>query len=159
MNEIMKQSTEIEVVNPLTGDVFKPEYNAEIFSALSDNPEVWYKSTSFDGQGRLVSTEELLGKRTYFFACEVIDYDCLNKKTNQPENHHFSAWWGVIEDTGEVIIYRAGIKLTRLAEYLLDPDNSDKLKAVNAKGLHFSFPAKLKTLPNGNNYCDPSLIP
>lgn len=159
MNEIIKQSTELTVTNPLTGEVFVPQYNAEIFEGLNDNPDVWYRSTSFDGQGRLVDTDELLGKRVYFFACEMIDYDAINKKSNQSEHYHYSAWWGVLEETGEAIIYRAGIKLTRLADYLLNPANSDKLAAVNAKGVHFYFPTKLKTLPNGNNYCDPALIP
>lgn len=159
MNEMVKQSNEITVVNPLTGQVFNPAYNAEVFEALNDNPEVWYKATSFDGQGRLISTDELLGKRAYFFACEMIDYDAVDKKSQKREHYHFSAWWGVLEETGETIIYRAGIKMTRLAEYLLDPANADKLQAVNTKGVHFYFPAKLKTLPNGNNYCDPALIP
>lgn len=159
MNEMVKQSNEITVVNPLTGQVFSPSYNAEVFEALNDNPDVWYKSTSFDGQGRLVDTNELLGKKVYFFACEIIDYNVQDKKDNRSVPHHFSAWWGVIEETGEAIIYRAGIKLTRLAEYLLNPANSEKLQAVNSKGLHFHFPTKLKMLPNGNNYCDPALIP
>lgn len=158
-NEIIKQSTEITVTNPMTGEIFQPQYNDVLFAALQENPDVWYKSTSFDGQGRLIDTEELLGKKVYFFACELIDYEAIDKKTEKKESYHYSAFWGVLEETGEAIIYRAGTKLTRLAEYLLDPQNADKLAAVNAKGAHFYFPAKLKTLPNGNTYCDPALIP
>lgn len=159
MNEMMIKENEKVIVDPVTNNQIDiNSFNGDLFSHLQDNPDVWLRSTSFDGLGRRVETSELIGKKVYFFDCEVIDYDLIDKKSLESKHFHYSAWRGILEESGESIVYLGGTKLTKLADDLVLPENANILEAVRNKGAHLYFPP-MKDLGGGRQFCNPDLIP
>lgn len=156
-NEVQKVEKS-SVVNPLTQEFAEKKYNGELFEFLLNNPDAFLRKSSFDGLGEWVKTGDLENSTAYLFACEILDYDVADAKSGEIKHSHYSVWLGVREPDGLRFIYAAGMKLTGLAEKLLEPQNELTLKAVNDKGIHVKFPA-VKRLANGNNFMDPDIIP
>lgn len=169
-NQIVNPNTSIAItpVDPINAIKESGAFNAELFEAVAANPESFLRKTPFDGLGRKVTSEELEGKKVYFFDCAILDYEALDPdKSHDPNNltpedlkhYHYSAWRGVLDDgSGESIIYCAGTKLTKLADLLLNGQNDNAYNAVREKGAHLYFP-KMRRLANGRTFMDPDLIP
>lgn len=167
-NNIIKTTNQELPQDPIKKMRESGQFNAELFAMIAANPEAFLRKTPFDGLGRVVKSEELEGKRVYFFDCAIIDFEAVDPKKSPrdpkhpaPEDlkhYHYSAWRGILEETGESIVYSAGYKLTNLAENLLNGENEAAYNAVREKGIHLYFP-KMRRLVNGNSFMDPDLIP
>lgn len=167
-NTIAKATNRELPVDPVKTMKESGQFNAELFAMIAANPNAFLRKTPFDGLGRVVKSEELEEKKVYFFDCAIIDFEGVDPKKppRDPKNpapeelkrFHYSAWRGILEETGESIVYSAGYKLTNLAENLLNGENEAAYNAVREKGIHLYFP-KMRRLANGHTMMDPDLIP
>lgn len=167
-NTIIKTSNQTLATDPVKAMRESGQFNAELFAMVSANPDAFQRKTPFDGLGRSVKTEELEEKKVYFFDCAILDFDSVDPQNpprdpqhptvDEIKHYHYSVWRGILEDTGESIIYSAGTKLTQLAECLLNGENEAAYNAVREKGAHLYFP-KMRRLANGHTFMDPDLIP